>query len=161
MPRRSRCDGPTGPSRAVRHLLYKYLPQQFVGSFLDGRVLCRSLAAFQAIEADAARGDMHEGVALFRPEELVGNKPDGSVAFRGVDFVSCIRKPNEVFVFCVSEQESVEMERDFGTPIVIEDVKQFLKRFRKAVRALRGSCKAFLRSLETFHRSVSYYDLGE
>lgn len=141
--------------------LYKFLPKDYVEAFLDGQVFCRSLSDFQQFE-DRERGDHEEGVRVYRPPSLIITKSSGETLI-GRDFASTVRGSADIFVFCMSESGGADVRALFkdGECVAIHDVKTFLKRVRKAVRALRGTRSAFSGRMELFHDTVRYYERAE
>lgn len=103
--------------------IYKYIPAQYVESFLDGAVRFASLAYYRDWEdkEKAVRGDRHEGTRLHQKPgglELVLNDDPHSTNLQG-SFQSRAQQ-DDIFVFCLSTVLSAELAAAFETAMCIE-----------------------------------------
>ena len=95
--------------------LFKYLPEAFVNSFLDGNVIFRNLVYFKRVEADP-RNDIFEGKHIDAPDHNVeltvvstGRRISGRFAYH-----NALKDMEKVFCFCVSLKLSAELQQRFG-----------------------------------------------
>lgn len=138
--------------------IFKYIPAQYVASFLRGEVLFRSLAYFRDWEDTKrqVRGDRHEGTHIHhKPEglELTLNNQPYSTNVQGA-FQSRV-KQDDIFVFCLSTTLSADLAREFETTVCIEihNSAMFIAGVRSALRR-----RPSIKSKMLLHDSVRYYD---
>lgn len=114
--------------------LYKFLPQQFVASLLDGNILFRNLVYFKKLEGNP-RWDSFEGRHVDAPDHDVqvenlttGQKFKGPFAFH-----NSIANPEKVFCFCTSLHVSDEMKKYGSACVVITEPMEFERRLELAL----------------------------
>lgn len=117
--------------------LYKYMSSTYLRAFLEGEVLFRTLAYYQAYEADQVRGDRFEGAHVYKSS---GGLPINNLtagAFQRLDMhFRTIVQTKEIFIFCASLLNSVKLARDFKADVCIEIVRPdiFEAKIRSALR---------------------------
>lgn len=137
--------------------LYKYIPEQYVGSLLrEGAVLFRTLSYFRDYEDAQVRGDEFEGTRLYRPAnglEITLVATQEKVALPHT-FESSANE-DDIFVFCLSTILSQELASQFKTNICVEirNPALFLSKIRGAL-SRRPSIKNKL----LVHGEVNYYE---
>jgi hypothetical protein len=91
-------------------MVYKYLPEQYVDSFLSkGEVLFRSLSYFRDYE-DCIRGDQYEGTKKFQPVDglQITKVSTGERLNIPYSFESTVNT-DDIFVFCASMVRSMKL----------------------------------------------------
>lgn len=137
--------------------LYKYIPEQFVSSFVDkGNLLFRNLSYFRKSE-EKGRGDLLEGLHMDHPDNPITitnlsvptNPPWIGDAAALNSIVS-----DDVYIFCVSEHLSQDLYSEFkcGTCVEITGPVNFLGRLLRAV-----SKRLSFRQYGMLHGPVYYY----
>jgi hypothetical protein len=123
----------------MRHGLYKYFTERkWADTFLDGKILFRSLSYFRDYEDNSVRGDQKEGTSVFRPEGgLITNHTQGT-AFTMPGFAfEATAKQDEIFAFCVSRSLTDELRAKLKAVACVEilRVQTLCERMRKALPA--------------------------
>lgn len=115
--------------------VFKYLPEQYLDSLLQGKILFRNLVYFKKIEADP-RKDASEGTHIDSPDHDVeltsirtGQRIIGNFAFH-----NSVANPDKVFCFCTSQQCRPELTKFGNGCIEIHDRRAFESRLIKALR---------------------------
>ena len=151
------CYGEGAPyNRCVRRRLYKYIPHQHAGPFVQrGEVLFRSLLYFLASED--ARADELEGTHEYAPVsglEITDHTQGWKRTVPGSSFRSSVKDPDKLFVFCTSQAFERDLAVKFGCDACVEisDTEKFALRLRGA---LRPNARVKLNTLR--HDPVKYY----
>src|SRR5437667_12495744 len=100
--------------------LYKYLPEQFVPSLLDGNILFRNLVFFKSVEYDP-RTDLHEGTHIDSPDNLVTLESRGFSVQGRFAFHTKLKKPEFVYCFCTSLHLTPALTKFGGACVEIPD----------------------------------------
>lgn len=137
--------------------LYKYLPDQYVESFVgEGALLFRSLSYFRDYEDGQVRGDEFEGTKLYRPTTglEVTLTATGEKRILPHSFESTTNEDN-IFVICLSTELSADLASQFNTSVCVEVIKR--------VRLISGIRQALLRRPSVknkilVHGEVRYYN---
>lgn len=141
-------------------MIYRYFNnERFKNQFLDhGEIYFNSLNYFLDCE-DEARRDPNEDVSIFSPKNgLTIKKERTNAPFqKNEPFVSAVRNPHRIFVYCTSTQKSPQLLKKFGATSVVKinDVEEFIRRMKVQLNnpLRRISEKQFL------HGRVQYYDV--
>lgn len=141
-------------------MLYKYFQNaDFQQEFLEeGVVYFNSLSYFLSCE-DISRRDDKEDLSLYRPHAGLEINTDFGVSFRDPRFfVSRIKKPDSVFVFCTSKACNPDLFKKFNAAgcISILDVNEFEKRLKKAL--LKKARLGIIKNTTLISGPVSYYN---
>jgi hypothetical protein len=98
-------------------MIFKYFTEEaHAHAFINkGELLLRTLSFFRAQEDAGVRGDSHDGVLAYAPTEgLVIKKQDGTgFTLKGGSFNSSVQ-PDDIFVFCASNECSAALAEKFG-----------------------------------------------
>ena len=140
--------------------LYKYLPEEYVGTFLrEGAVLFRTLSYFRDYEDAQVRGDEFEGTKLYRPPNglevtLVATQQRITLPH---SFESSAHE-DDIFVFCLSTVLSQDLASQFktNTCVEIKNPALFLSKIREAL-----SRRPSIKNKMLAHGEVKYYESGE
>jgi hypothetical protein len=140
--------------------LYKYLPSKYLEAFVKrGELLFRSLSYFKNYEELQVRGDRDEGKRLFQPSQglEVTKTETGEKLLLPWAFEASV-KDREIFVFCMSLQQTPELANEFKTDtcVEIQDPVALLSRVRSAL-ALRR----WVKHGRLLHGTVDYYSPAE
>jgi hypothetical protein len=137
--------------------LYKYLPSSHLDAFLSrGEVLFRALSYFRHYEELEVRGDRHEGVRLFSPNEGLEVRKNGSEEATRLPMAFEAKvQEREIFVFCLSTSLSPELAVEFNADVCVELVEP--ENFIAAVQRTLLS-RPSLKSKRLVHGLVSYYE---
>jgi hypothetical protein len=104
--------------------LYKYMPSTYLQAFIEGNVLFRTLAYYQAYEADQVRGDRFEGAHVYKPKDGLSINNLTAREFQRFDMhFRTIVQTTEMFIFCASQLNSVKLAKDFKADVCIEIVR--------------------------------------
>jgi hypothetical protein len=136
--------------------LYKYLPSEYVDSFVrQGAVLFRSLSYFRDHEDAQVRGDEFEGTRVHRPHNglevtLVSTKEKLVLPH---SFESTARE-DDIVVFCLSTVLSADLAARFKADVCIE-----IKNVGALVSGIRSALlrRPSIKSKALFHGPVKYY----
>lgn len=114
--------------------IFKYFSHEAHAQALiaKGLLMMQSLAHFRGREADGIRGDPADGVLMYAPEGgLTLNMEDGrKINLSDGIFNSSVRQ-DEIFVYCASNQLSVELAQKFGPYCVeIADPEDLVRRLK-------------------------------
>jgi hypothetical protein len=118
----------------VSEPLFKYLPERYVDSVLDGKILFCNLVYFKKIENDP-RMDISEGIHIDLPDNDVvittlstGHRLKGRFAFHNT-----LTHPEKVFCFCISILFSQDLTKFGALCIQIGDNEEFRRRLERAL----------------------------
>lgn len=139
--------------------LYKYISSNYLQAFIEGKVLFRTLAYYQAYEADQVRGDRFEGAHVYKPGGglVINNRTTRAVQMLDMHFRTIVQT-KELFIFCVSQINSINLAREFKSDVCIEIVRPDI--FSEKVRsALRN--KASTRRFKLVQGPVIYREFEE
>ena len=135
--------------------LYKYLPSKYVDDvFNRGELLFRNLTYFRQYECDK-RGDPLEGHHRDNPDNdititnlTIENKIKGDFSFLNTT------DSDLIYVFCMSNNYSSDLYKEFDSDICIEvtDVAKYLLRISMKLKHLTSLHKTGL-----LHDNVKYY----
>ena len=133
--------------------LFKYIPSQYLKSFLGGAVRFQALSFFQRYENQIAIGDAFEAMRLFRPTgglEINNLTTGQTFTLPGAFLSSALAE--RIFVFCASKTLSQSLAQEFRSDACVEisDFEAFLSKLQIAVAAQPGSNVLL-------HGAVSYY----
>jgi hypothetical protein len=110
--------------------LFKYLPSQYVGTFVGrGDFLFRSLSYFRKVE-EKGRGDLLEGLHQDRPDEPITLEGVDGFKWQGVaSFLNRI-SAERVLVFCFSQNLTDSLFTEFNSDACVEilDPVELLRR---------------------------------
>jgi hypothetical protein len=118
--------------------LYKFLPEEYIQSFLQGELLFRNLTSFKQME-DRSRGDVREGCHLDNPNNDVtienvttGHKISGRFSMR------TSINTDKVYVFCTTTELDDRHFAEFGVSACIEitEPAEFIRRCRRRLGQL-------------------------
>ena len=139
--------------------IYKYMPSKYLQAFLGGTVRFRTLAYFQAYEADQVRGDRIEGTHIYKPVGglVIDNHTAGQLQHLDMHFRTTVRT-TEMFVFCASQVSSVDLAREFKSDVCVEIFRPdlFVAKIRSALQQ-----KPSTRKWKLIHDSVVYRNVAE
>jgi hypothetical protein len=115
--------------------LFKYLPDRYAETLLDGRILFRNLVYFKRIELDP-RSDMFEGVHIDAPDHdvTIDNLTTGRRTVGRFAFHNTLAHMERVFCFCTSLQQSPELLKFGNTCVEIRDAPVLAERLERALR---------------------------
>ena len=155
----SKCS-PTRRSADVVTSLYKYLPEQYVGTLLrEGAVLFHTLSYFRDYEDAQVRGDEFEGTKLYRPTKglevtVVGTQERVVLPH---SFESSAHE-DDIFAFCLSTILSQDLATQFKTNTCVEirNPALFVSKIRGAL--LR---RPSIKNKMLVHGEVKYYEPEE
>lgn len=121
--------------------LFKYIPEQFLESFIDsGDLLFRNLSYFRKSEENG-RGDLLEGLHMDHPDNPITitnlSVPTNPPWVGNAAILNSI-VPDDVFIFCFSEDLSAPLYQEFNcdTCVEIKDTQAFLGRIQRAISKL-------------------------
>jgi hypothetical protein len=106
-----------------RKRLYKYFSdRKWAQSFLDGKLLFRSLAFFRDYDDDNVREDRHEGTAVFRPTGglIINNQTQGTTFTLNDSSFESAANEEEIFVYCTSRSFTSELRERFQAGACVE-----------------------------------------
>ncbi|NJO37164.1 MAG: hypothetical protein HC871_05495 [Rhizobiales bacterium] len=115
-------------------VLYKFLPEVFADSLLDGTILFRNLIYFKRLE-HGPRVDLFEGIHSDAPDhdvKLTDVKTGRSISGRYA-FHNTSKKPEHIFVFCTSMACGDALTKFGETCVRINDVQEFTRRIQRAL----------------------------
>ncbi len=140
--------------------LFKYLPAQYLDAFMGrGELLFRSLSYFRNYEELEVRGDQHEGRRLYSPPQglEINNLTTGEKIRLPGAFESSVQD-REIFVFCLSQERSAELARDFNTDVCVEihNPTALLAKVRSALML-----RKWIKNARLLHGAVTYYSPEE
>ena len=140
----------------MQHSLFKYYSERkWAESFLDGKILFRSLSYFRDYEEQAVRGDKYEGTSKYRPKNglVVNNLTQGSTFTLANHSFESSANAKEIFVFCVSRSLTAKMADEFHAAacVEIQQIKTFCERIESALPP----------NATFFGQRVEYYDESE
>lgn len=152
------------PKRYLKNMtaenLFKYLPEQYVNSVLDGEVLFRNLVYFKRIENDPRR-DLSEGTHIDSPDNDIkitkietGQHTKGRYAFHNT-----LANPERIFCFCTSTLFRPEMAKFGDACIEICDREEFGRRLERALK--RRNRLSRLDSPFLLADTVKYYSVNQ
>ncbi len=126
---------------ALPERLFKYIPEQFVESFVEsGDLLFRNLSFFRKNE-EKGRGDLLEGLHMDHPDNPITitnlSVPSNPPWVGDAAMLNSI-VPDDVFIFCFSKGLSVNLYKEFNcdTCVEIEDTQAFMGRLKNAISKL-------------------------
>jgi len=139
---------------------YKYISEPFANNLLNGELLFRSLSYFINYERTDPRSDPMDGTKMYRPKEgLVINTVQparGSFIYYGGSMVASIKRPDEIFVMCLSNSLSNNLALKFNVKGCVEILSAH--RFEQlATNAIKTSFPGAV----CLGRNVKYYALSE
>lgn len=116
-------------------ILYKYLPDQYVKSVLDGNILFRNLVYFKKLESDP-RSDISEGTHIDSPDnDVVLTNVSTGKSFKGkFAFHNTLANPDRLFCFCTSMRRNTELEKFGNACIEFHDFDEFNRRLERALK---------------------------
>lgn len=102
--------------------LYKYLPEQFVNTFVnEGAILFRALSYFRDYEDAQVRGDDFEGTRIHRPTsglEITMTKTGERIVLP--HSFEAAANEDDIFVFCLSTSLSPDLAEQFQANTCVE-----------------------------------------
>ena len=137
--------------------LFRYLPEKYLASTLDGNVLFRSLSYYRDYERDSVRGDYLEGNRAFRPDTglLLTNVETGEKFLLPREHFQPKVNSEDIFVSCMSTDLKTDLFEEFDTTVCVEilDPEKFVEAIRVAVEKEHGKTN----SDRLIAKSVDYY----
>ncbi|BCH19254.1 hypothetical protein [Mesorhizobium sp. L-2-11] len=102
--------------------LFKYLPEQYASSVLDGNLLFRNLPYFMKIEGDP-RVDAYEGMHVDAPNNdvTITNVTTGQKIVGRFAYHNELNRPELIFCFCLSMAYDAGLRKFGGACIEITD----------------------------------------
>jgi hypothetical protein len=141
-------------------VLYKFLPEAFAASLLDGTILFRNLIYFKRLEHDP-RVDRFEGIHSDAPDhdvKLTDVKTGRSISGRYA-FHNTSKKLEHIFVFCTSLACGDALMKFGETCVRINDAEEFTRRIRRALTRKKTLLR--LEKPVLLAKSVTYYHPNE
>ncbi len=139
--------------------IFKGMPDQYVVSFLSGRILFRTLSYFMRL-ADDGRGDSHEGRHVDAPNHnvVLRNLSTGQSFSGAFEFHNMAAMPNRIYCFCTTLNKNKAAEFG-GSTAEIHNPAAFKKLVYKALTKHNRSEK--LEKPLLISKQITYYNPAE